>query len=204
MKLNEIEIKIKLDSKSHFEHVFEACCKLFGPPSSHVLQLDQYYDTSDGQLKKQDLVIRIRSHEGQRTIALKSPRVELPGGITKRIELEFQASVGESVHEQLENQGLNPWEAAEKERWTFVHKDCEIVLDHLPYIGHFIEIEGPTEAAIHDMVQALKLTSSSVIRKNYGELMKEKFIELNLPLTHIQATFAAEKSTSCSQSYSHA
>ncbi|MCE5317902.1 MAG: hypothetical protein LLG04_11180 [Parachlamydia sp.] len=53
-----MEIKIKLDSKSPFEQVFEFCCKIFDPPTSHVLQLDQYYDTADGQLGKQDLVAR--------------------------------------------------------------------------------------------------------------------------------------------------
>lgn len=62
MKLNELEIKIQIDSEEHFQVIFDSCNKLFGPPISHVLQLDEYYDTSDGQLKKQDLVIRIRSN----------------------------------------------------------------------------------------------------------------------------------------------
>lgn len=195
-----MEIKIKLDSQEHAQQVFKDCQTLCGPHISHALQLDEYYDTPDRQLKKQDLVIRIRSHGDQRTIALKSPRVELPSGISNRIELEFLAAEGNTVHEQLEKQGLNAWEAAEKERWTFVHQDCEIVLDRLPFIGYFIEIEGPTEEAIHAIVHILKLTSSPVIRKNYGELMLEKFRELNLPLTNIQATFSAEKNRECSSS----
>lgn len=193
MKLNELEIKIKLDSSDHFQKVYETCQKLFGRPTAHLVQLDEYFDTSDKQLKKQDLVIRIRTCGSKRTIALKSPRVELPSGISNRIELEFEAADGDSVREQLTRQGLQPFEAAEKERWAFVHGECEIVLDRLPFIGVFVEIEGPDEATIQGVVEALHLSKCEVVRKNYGELMKVKFAELGLPLTNIQATFAAEQ-----------
>lgn len=192
MKLNELEIKIQIDSKEHFQAIYNSCKKFFGQPKSHVRQLDEYYDTPDGQLKKQDLVIRIRSNGDKKTIALKSPRIDLPSGMTSRIELEFLSAEGEKVHEQLSSQGLNPNEAAEKERWTFIYHDCEIVLDTLPFIGSFIEIEGPSETAIHEVVSLLNLSSCRVIRQNYGELMRAKFRELQLPLTNIQATFAYE------------
>lgn len=195
MKLNELEIKIQINSDEHFQAIYDSCIILFGPPISHVLQLDEYYDTTDGQLKKQDLVIRIRSYGEKKTIALKSPRVELPSGMTNRIELEFLSAEGDKVHEQLFSQGLNPNEAAEKERWTFVYNDCEIVLDRLPFIGSFIEIEGPSEEIINEIVSLLKLSSCQVLRQNYGELMMAKFRELRLPLTNIRATFAHEKET---------
>ncbi len=192
MKLNELEIKIQINSDAHFQAIYDSCNKLFGAPVSHVLQLDEYYDTPDRQLKKQDLVIRIRSNGQKKTIALKSPRVELPSGITNRIELEFLSAEGEKVCEQLLSQGLNPYEAAEKERWTFVYNDCEIVLDKLPFIGSFIEIEGPSEFAINQIVSLLNLSSLPVVRQNYGELMMAKFRELQLPLSNIIATFAYE------------
>lgn len=192
MKLNELEIKIQILSEDHFQSVYDSCNRLFGAPISHVLQLDEYYDTLDGQLKEQDLVIRIRSSGGKKTIALKSPRIDLPSGMTNRIEIEFLSAEGEKIHEQLLSQGLNPNEAAEKERWTFIYNDCEIVLDRLPFIGSFIEIEGPSEDAIHKIVHLLDLSSCQIVRKNYGELMMDKFRELQLPLSNIQATFAKQ------------
>lgn len=192
MKLNELEIKIQISSEEHFQAIYDSCNRLFGPAISHVFQLDEYYDTPDGQLKKQDLVIRIRSNGEKKTIALKSPRIELPSGMTNRIELEFLSAEGETVHDQLLSQGLKPNEAAEKERWTFIYNDCEIVLDRLPFIGSFIEIEGPSEDAIQNIVQLLSLSTCQVVRKNYGELMKDKFRELQLPLSNIQATFAKQ------------
>ncbi len=194
MRLNELEIKIAIGSEELFKNTYEACTQLFGPPVNHFVQLDEYYDTLDGQLRKQDLVIRIRSNGDKKTIALKSPRIELSSGMTSRIELEFATAEGENVHEQLTIQGLKPNEAAEKERWTFVYGNCEIVLDKLPFIGSFVEIEGPSENAIHEIVVMLNLTACPVVRQNYGELMKAKFSELQLPLTHICATFAKEKS----------
>lgn len=193
MRLNELEIKISINSDELFQNTYNTCTQLFGSPVTHLRQLDEYYDTPDGQLEKQDLVIRIRSTGNKKTIALKSPRIELPSGMTNRIELEFTAAEGERIHEQLTNQGLSPDESAEKERWTFIHKDCEIVLDKLPFIGSFVEIEGPSEHAIQEVVRLLNLSSCPVVRQNYGELMKTKFRELNLPLTNIHATFAKEK-----------
>jgi adenylate cyclase class IV len=108
--------------------------------------------------------------------------------MTNRIELEFLSAEGEKVHEQLLSQGLNPNEVAEKERWTFIYDDCEIVLDRLPFIGSFIEIEGPSETAINKIISLLNLSSFQVVRQNYGELMTAKFRELRLPLTNIRAT----------------
>lgn len=192
MKLNELEIKIKINSEEHFQAVYNSCYEFFGSPVSHLNQLDEYYDTPDRQLKKHDLVIRIRSNGCKKTIALKSPRMELPSGMTNRIELEFISAEGEKVHEQLISQGLNPNESAEKERWTFIFKDCEIVLDKLPFIGSFIEIEGPSEDAIYHIVHLLDLSSCQIVRQNYGELMLDKFRELQLPLSNIQATFAKQ------------
>lgn len=193
MKLNELEIKIAIESQAHFQQVYERCRRAFGNPSSHFIQLDEYYDTPDRQLKKQDLVIRIRSTGDKKTIALKSPRIELESGMTSRVELEFLSAENETVKNQLIRQGLNSYESSEKERWTFIHNDCEIVLDKLPFIGSFMEIEGPSEIAIKEIVQLLDLSSCKIVRQNYGEPMIEKFRELQLPLSNVRATFERER-----------
>lgn len=193
MRLQELEIKIAVPTEEQLKCVFKNCCNLFGKPASHFKQLDEYFDTHDNQLEIQDLVIRIRSENGKRMIALKSPRVKLPNGMSNRIELEFESAAGEHIHHQLEQQGLRSNESYEKERWTFFHHSCEIVLDKLPFIGNFIEIEGPSEDAINEVIKLLDLSSFPTMHKHYGELMKSKFLELELPLTPLQATFAREK-----------
>lgn len=192
MKLSELEVKIALDSQEHFQRIFEKCQRLYGNPS-HLHQLDEYYDSHDNRLRQQDLVIRIRTHGNQQSIALKSPRVLTASGMSDRIELEFLAADAGKVHEQLHQQGLKAYEAIEKERWTFMHGECEIVLDKLPFIGFFIEVEGPSEEAIIKILQALSLSSSTPITKNYGELLRDRFQELKLSLDSMHATFQAEK-----------
>lgn len=69
-----------------------------------------------------------------------------------------------------------------------------ILREYMPHaiIGSFIEIEGPPESAVSDVMDLINLSSFQIVRKNYGELMMEKFRELQLPLTNIYATFAKE------------
>lgn len=191
MKLSELEVKVHLHSPQHFKEVFETCQKLYGAPTSHLLQSDEYYDTPDRELQQKDLVIRIRTIDGKKIIALKSPRVKLPSGISDRVELEFAAAEGHSVTLQLEHQGLKVFEASEKERWTFVDNDIEIVFDLLPFIGAFVEVEGPSEEVIHEVLRSLGLSPEGAIGKNYSELLRAKFEELGLH--NIPATFAAEE-----------
>lgn len=193
MRLNELEVKIAIDSEEDFKKTFDSCIKFFGSPCSHFKQLDEYYDDIESQLKKLDLVLRIRTIGETKIIALKGPRMELASGMTKRLELEFESAHSSKVHEQLLHQGLKTNESYEKERWTFIHNDCEIVFDKLPFIGSFIEIEGPSEEAIFDLMKKLNLSSDAIVRKHYGELIKKKFQELGLPLDKIHATYAKEQ-----------
>lgn len=197
MRLQELEVKLHLHSQEHFQEVFDACTRMYGPPTSHDLQLDSYYDTGDGQLKKQDLVLRIREIDHTQTIALKSPRVQLPKGAHNRIELEFTAAAGQDLERQLSKQGLQVVYSAEKERWTFVMEELEVALDRLPFLGWFIEVEGPSEAAIEQVLLALRLSSQDAIRQNYTELMTAHLKKQGIPPAQYRATFAAEKTLSC-------
>jgi adenylate cyclase class 2 len=193
VRLNELEVKIKIEDEKHFKELFQTCQVLFGDFTSHVLQKDEYFDNHEEQLKQQDLVVRIRSIGNKKKITLKSPRVHLSSGMTHRIELEFLSAEGETLDEQLQNQGLIAREASEKERWTFVYQECEIVLDRLPFIGYFVEIEGPSELEIQKVVELLGLQDCPVIKQNYGELMRNKLKEMQLPIKNFFATFEKEK-----------
>jgi predicted adenylyl cyclase CyaB len=193
MKLCELEIKIQLDSQAHFHETLGLCQDIYGPMASQIRQLDEYWDTLDGQLRKQNLLIRVRTVNGCQTIALKSPRVQLPSGMHHRIELEFATLQGPQVVDQLKNQNLCIVQASEKERWTFVQDDLEIAVDRLPFLGCFVEVEGPNEAAIKEVLKTLELDTKPATTKHYSELMTDYFKALQLPTTYIQATFAAEE-----------
>ena len=81
----------------------------------------------------------------------------------------------------------------EKQRWVFSTDHAEIAIDHLPFIGSFIEVEGDDSSAIEGILASLQLSSKDAIRENYSELLELKFKEIGLPLRPgLQATFEAE------------
>ena len=55
-------------------------------------QFDEYYDTPDGQLRRQDLVARLRVVAGGVTAGFKGPRTYADDGTYRRVEVEFPAT----------------------------------------------------------------------------------------------------------------
>ena len=189
---DETEIKIPLGTEDKIRTILQLCRILYSDEgqSNHR---DEYFDTQEENLKEQDFTVRLRSVNGNLKVALKSPRIYLPGSVYQRIELEFSAANEREVREQLARQGLTATAILEKRRWTFSSAHAEIALDRLPFIGSFIEVEGDTPSAIETVLASLHLSSKDAVRENYSELMEAKFNELGLPLRPgLQATFEAE------------
>ena len=190
---SELEIKIRLSSDNQFESTVVLCQNFCSVSGVRMVQLDEYFDTPDEQLKEQDLTLRLRSIDGDVKVALKSPRVHLASGMTDRIELEFSAASETEVREQLKHQGLKVAAAIEKHRWTFASGGIEIAIDKLPFIGAFLEVEGPDEHTINETLKSLQLSSYEAVRQNYTELLEAKLAEIGLPLRpNLRATFEVE------------
>ncbi len=64
--------------------------------------------------------------------------------------------------------GLEVTSLQESKRETWTHSDCEIVLDEWPWLLPYIEIEGPTEAAIKHVAQILDLAWENA---EFGDVM---------------------------------
>ena len=188
----ETEIKIRLGSDDQVSSVFALCRTLYAD-GGQLNQRDEYFDTQEENLKEQDFTVRLRSVNGNLKVALKGPRIYLPGNIYQRIELEFSAANEGEVREQLASQGLTATAIIEKQRWVFTGENAEIAIDRLPFIGSFIEVEGDTPSAIETVLASLQLSSKDAVRENYSELLEAKFKEIGLPLRPgLQATFEAE------------
>ena len=82
----ETESKLKLGSKQSAEALIRKCSILSYPAPERQHELDEYFDTENEELKKHDLVMRIRTSNGKSLVALKSPRVFVMQSIQKRIE----------------------------------------------------------------------------------------------------------------------
>jgi adenylate cyclase, class 2 len=169
---NETEIKIRIGSDEQLSSVLALCQTLYAD-GGQLNQCDEYFDTHDENLKEQDFTVRLRSVNGSLKVALKGPRIYLPGNVYQRIELEFSAANEREVRDQLASQGLTATAILEKQRWAFSSEHAEVAIDRLPFIGSFIEVEGDTPSAIETVLASLHLSSKDAVRENYSELWKQ-------------------------------
>lgn len=190
--LNETELKLRLNSEEELRRVLLWCEKNLGPPSQSQ-QRDEYYDTPAEDLRKQDLSLRVRRVDGIVMIAMKSPRVFLTADIHDRIELEFTAADVNEVTSTIARYGLLATAVTEKRRWRFQQDDFKVLVDVLPFIGYFAEIEAPTVERINEVVIMLGLSTNQGVNRNYSELLEEKLAEIGLPVRpSLRATFEDE------------
>src|SRR5438270_13083678 len=59
-------------------------------------------------------------------------------------------------------------------RWeSWQLDDCHVELDEMPYLGKFVEIEGPDEPAVMRLRQKLRLDNLPLEKKGYITLLSE-------------------------------
>lgn len=132
-------------------------------------QLDEYYDTPDGQLRRQDLVTRLRVVGGLVTAGFKGPRTYADDGTYRRVEVEFPATG--DVRDAFARQGLVVvWRLAKRRR-EFRRGGTELVVavDELPELGTFAEFEGDPAQITLAREQVAGLIGPPE-RRNYAEL----------------------------------
>jgi len=125
------------------------------------------FDTSDHSLRSQHQVLRLRK-DNQLHLTFKD-QADLSEGIANRQELEITVNDFESTKKILEALGFLVFLIYEKYRTTYQIKECETVLDELPF-GFFLEIEGETVDAIHAAASELGLDWEKRITLSYLEL----------------------------------
>jgi predicted adenylyl cyclase CyaB len=190
--LYETEIKIRLGSEESLSSVISLCTNLYGA-GEQLTQVDEYFDTPEQALKTEDLTLRLRTINGTVRVAMKSSRERITEAMHKRIELEFTAADEREVRDHIAKQGLIATAVYEKQRWRFKTDDSKVVLDKLPFIGTFVEVEAASPKRIHSILNLLNLSNDDAVSDNYTELLEAKFTELGLPLRpNLRATFEAE------------
>jgi adenylate cyclase, class 2 len=193
--LNELEIKIRLQQEE-LASVTAKCSELFGPPLV-VTQIDEYLDTEVEGLKKEDLTVRVRRLDNEVKIAVKTKRVFITDTIHDRLELEFTLANYDQIQGLIERGDLRVTAIYEKRRQKYIKDGIKVVIDELPYIGAFLEVEGPSTLEIQKILNSLGMTSGEGIKANYTELLEEKFRAIGLPVRpNLRATFEEEKRVS--------
>lgn len=154
-----------------------------------LLEVNTFFDTPKGDLKAADEGLRVRletSTDGshvEATITHKGPRAH--GRIKTRAESEVIVASARHAAQLLTALGYVSVLSFEKRRRRWKLDGCRIELDTLPYLGHFVEIEGPSEAAVLAARRKLALDDLPMISASYISMLVTYLSENAIRTDHI-------------------
>jgi len=156
------------------------------------LESNELFDRPEGTLRAAGSGLRIRSMrpldaadrgagadsrgsgasaEMAPTMTFKGPR--RPGAYKIREEIEVALDDAAAGRALLESLGYRLMVSFEKRRERWRLSDCTVELDELPTLGSFVEVEGPGESAVREVLRAIGLGDASQERRGYVELVAE-------------------------------
>ena len=125
------------------------------------------FDDEQGRLTTNFNVLRLRQDDDCR-LTFKG-RVDMDGGVGRRSEIEFTIGDFDLAKQFLEALGYSVIFRYEKCRATYVLGSNHVMLDQLPY-GDFIEIEGSSGEAVHQLSDQLHLIWEARAMTSYAGL----------------------------------
>jgi adenylate cyclase, class 2 len=182
----ELEAKMKLRDAAILR---ERLRTLHATDHGTRFEVNAFFDTPDRALLRKDSGLRIRSMtmpDGTTThvITFKGPL--LPGPLKQRTEIEFGIADASLARQLVEQLGYSLHLRFEKRRHIFDLADCEVVLDELPSLGNFIEIEGPTETSVMSVREQLGLRDEPLISTGYATMLARAIERGELPSNDVR------------------
>ena len=178
----EIEAKIRIGDPEAFRRRMADRARSAGET---VFEVNRLFDDAAASLRGRRSALRVREEfrlpdrVRLRTIlTFKGPPAA--GPVKRRPEFELQVEAAEPLVAILEALGLSEAFRYEKRRTHFPIRArtghggaCEVVLDEVPHLGWFTEIEGPSEEAVLAELADLGLADAPLIRASYIRLLRE-------------------------------
>ncbi|HEX4792378.1 MAG TPA: class IV adenylate cyclase [Humisphaera sp.] len=168
----EIEAKMSVEGLAATRtKVLEVGGKLLGK----YLETNTFFDSEDRSLLAADKGLRLRhkrnidTGEEHYIITYKGPRQ--PGALKSREEVELMVEGAAETVKLMECLGYRPVLSFEKRRESFALDGCEVDLDELPYLGTYVEVEGPSEQAVMRVRQTLGLSDRPLIKAGYVSML---------------------------------
>jgi adenylate cyclase, class 2 len=168
----EIEAKFKVDSFDALRERLRARGATF--VGDH-LETNMFFDTEDRSLLASDKGLRLRVSRDLSTavekyvLTYKGPRQH--GTLKSRDENEIVVGNAADAATLLDRLGFSRVLSFEKKRQTWKLDRCTVELDEVPFLGLFLEIEGPGEAAVLKVRDALGLSDSPILKGSYVALL---------------------------------
>jgi len=179
----EIEIKFSLDDPVGMRR---RLIEVGAEPGGTVLEHNTYFDTPDRRLRSEDRGLRIRVSEspnGQRRIVLTSKGPRRAGEMKIRPEAEAVLENFDEGVAVLASLGFEPTMHFQKRRETFRLAPAEVVIDELPELGFYLEIEAPDESGVRYVRSALGLADTPAVTHTYTALLDRHLNENRHELT---------------------
>jgi adenylate cyclase, class 2 len=168
----EIEAKIKVED---FSPVKERLKTLAAASIGQYQETNTFFDTPARTLLAADQGLRLRrkfdltAMSDKFILTFKGPCQA--GPLKTREERELVVASDTDAIALLYSLGYEQIFQFEKRREVWRLVDCEIALDDVPTLGRFVEIEGHSEPAIHQLIQELGLSGQPLIRESYVALL---------------------------------
>lgn len=188
----EIEAKMRLDDVAAMEAVLTSAG---ARRELDILEINTFFDTPQGTLKSGDQGLRVRVEQQVDgpyyavIVTHKGPRAH--GRLKSRTETELHVENAQDAVELLGALGFTPVFSFEKRRTRWRFEDCIIAIDRVPYLGAFIEIEGPSEESVLATRAKLGLEQSPLIRASYIAMLRTWLTEQNKHVDHVSFEAAA-------------
>ena len=173
----ETEIKIRLNDAGALRERLE---QVGGEFVGRVFETNRIFDTPDRSLFSRDCALRVRENRARSdepirssTLTWKGPRIagEL---VRSREEIELEIADAQAATALLARLGFRERIVYEKRRETWRLDHCEIVLDELPRLGTFVEIEAADESRVLAARRELQLDRLPVEHETYVALAAEQ------------------------------
>lgn len=182
----ELEAKMKLrDAKA----IRERLRALGAIDRGERFEVNAFFDTPDRTLLKKDSGLRIRSMtkpDGSTTHVITFKGPQLAGQLKQRTEIEFGVEDPSLAHQLVEQLGYTLNLRFEKRRHIFDVDNCEVVLDELPHLGSFIEIEGPDELSVLSLREQLGLRDEPLLTTGYATMLARAIERGELSLSDVR------------------
>ena len=145
--------------------------ELGAQPAGRVFETNAFFDTEDRSLLAADEGLRLRRNVDRDTgaqqhiITYKGPRQH--GQLKARDEVEVTVGGSDEAVQLLERLGFLRMLAFEKRRESWLLDGCKVELDELPYLGSFVEVEGPADEPVLKVRAQLGLADRPIVKSSY-------------------------------------
>jgi adenylate cyclase class 2 len=180
----EIEAKVKVDL---LEPIAQRLDQVGASFKHELLEKDSYFIDSDRMVVRPGCGLRLRREKvngnERAVLTYKGPKKKTK--FKTRQEIEVDVNNAAMAEQLLVALGCYKKLTFEKKRSLWQLQQCLICLDELPLLGCFVEVEGPDEAAISDVLKKIGLSDREHINKGYAKLMKTRLDEIGSKKTEI-------------------